>query len=360
MKSTAITLALMLLCATVLTAFEQTDCKSRKCDCAHYPWPPSCDACCGKKLGGIVSADTQLTVQGPGDEAPQKFEVGPTAISRNLKENIKVGDKVEIYYQKSNGTPTAAKVDLVASVAVTKIPHAGPGGEESVELIQGNVSGSGVGTGAMKIVVYAYAGGVWWVQPSSDRPLTDVSADGSWETETHLGSIYAALLVRNGFQPPTKANSLPTSDTNVLAYTRVEGTTRKSSGAEREGPGAECTGAPAGTTAAVSVTQIPHAGSGGEEREELIGGAVLGGGAKPDRAKVVVYAHAGGVWYVQPRADKPLTDINADGTWETETHLGSTYVVLLVQAPFQPPPKAAIPPASDAHVLACAEADGRR
>jgi hypothetical protein len=46
-----------------------------------------------------------------------------------------------------------------------------------------------------------YAGGTWYVQLTVAAPLTDIDNSGKWETDTHLGSGYAALLVKQSFKP---------------------------------------------------------------------------------------------------------------------------------------------------------------
>jgi hypothetical protein len=102
-----------------------------------------------------------------------------------------------------------------ASVSITGVPHLGPGGTETVEPISGDVRG--VEFTRYKVVVYAFAGGTWWVQPTIASPRTDIDNAGSWRTVTHLGGTYAALLVRQSFNPPATVQTLPNVQGNVVA-----------------------------------------------------------------------------------------------------------------------------------------------
>jgi hypothetical protein len=51
----------------------------------------------------------------------------------------------------------------------------------------------------------------------------------------------------------------------------------------------------------------------------------------------VLFAKAG-VWWVQPLAANPFTEVAADGTWKNSTHFGMEYAALLVDQTYQPPP----------------------
>jgi Ca2+-binding RTX toxin-like protein len=108
-----------------------------------------------------------------------------------------------------------------ASISITGVPHAGPGGDEPIEAISGVVRK--VDFAAHKVVVYAYAGGTWWVQPTAANPLTDIDRTGKWETDTHLGSTYAALLVRQSFKPSATIGTLPNVQGDIVAIVKVAG-----------------------------------------------------------------------------------------------------------------------------------------
>jgi len=108
-----------------------------------------------------------------------------------------------------------------ATISVTDVPHAGKGGEYPTEPISGNVKG--VNFGANKIVIYALAGGTWWVQPTAASPLTDIDGNGGWQTITHLGSTYAVLLVKSSYRPPATTTEVPKMGGDVIAVKLVAG-----------------------------------------------------------------------------------------------------------------------------------------
>lgn len=112
---------------------------------------------------------------------------------------------------------TAAKV----GIAITDPPHTGAGGPDQTATISGKVRG--VDPATYKVVVYTLAGGTWWVQPTAAEPLTDIDHGGKWKTITHLGSTYAALLVKSSYSPPATINSVPKTGGDVLATSIVPG-----------------------------------------------------------------------------------------------------------------------------------------
>lgn len=108
------------------------------------------------------------------------------------------------------------------SIAFTRIPQADPAGSAHNDIIEGRVTG---GSPGQKIVLYAKAG-KWWLQPLVDQPLTDLRQDFSWTNATHLGTHYAALLIKDGYRPRTVLDSLPQTDDNILAVAVVSGAER--------------------------------------------------------------------------------------------------------------------------------------
>ena len=105
-------------------------------------------------------------------------------------------------------------------ISFNKIPPAGPGGATKVDTIEGRVTRFRPG---QQIVVYAKSGGVWWVQPFTDRPFTTIQVDSKWKSQTHLGSEYAALLVDPGYTPSDTFNVLPSAGVGVEAVEVVKG-----------------------------------------------------------------------------------------------------------------------------------------
>jgi hypothetical protein len=105
------------------------------------------------------------------------------------------------------------------SITFTRIPQADPAGSARHDIIEGRVTGALAG---QKIVLYAKSG-KWWVQPLVDQPLTALRPNFQWTNATHLGSEYAALLVKDGDRPEASLDSIPQTDENVLAVAVVPG-----------------------------------------------------------------------------------------------------------------------------------------
>ncbi len=112
--------------------------------------------------------------------------------------------------RNKNGQPT---------IAFSRIPRADEGGRDRNDIIEGHVTGALPGD---QIVLYARSGN-WWVQPIVDRPFTPVQGGSNWTNATHLGSEYAALLVRPGFQPPANFSKLPEPGGLIAAVASVKG-----------------------------------------------------------------------------------------------------------------------------------------
>ncbi|HYP07350.1 MAG TPA: glycoside hydrolase family 16 protein [Bryobacteraceae bacterium] len=105
------------------------------------------------------------------------------------------------------------------TITFTRIPKADAGGSARHDIIEGRVTGA---SASQKVVLYAKRE-KWWVQPLVDQPITTVRPNFTWTNATHLGSEYAALLVRDGYRPEEFLDSLPHPDQNVLAVAVVPG-----------------------------------------------------------------------------------------------------------------------------------------
>jgi len=108
------------------------------------------------------------------------------------------------------------------SIVFTRIPQADQAGSSSNDIIEGRVLGASPG---QKIVLYANTG-KWWVQPLVDQPVTDLLSNFTWTNATHLGTQYAALLVKDGYRPQSALDSLPQTNDNILAVAVVPGAAR--------------------------------------------------------------------------------------------------------------------------------------
>jgi signal transduction histidine kinase len=110
----------------------------------------------------------------------------------------------------SNGGP---------SIEFTKVPHAGEGGPDKLEAIEGRVTGVRSG---QQIVLFA-RWGPWWVQPLADQPFTRIEPDSTWKSSTHFGTEYAALLVDPGYRPQATMEVLPNEGAAVIAVSITKG-----------------------------------------------------------------------------------------------------------------------------------------
>ncbi len=106
------------------------------------------------------------------------------------------------------------------ALAITTAPEAVTGGPQKLDLIKGTATGT---TAHHKIVLYAFSGGTWWVQPMVDNPDTEIDRDGSWSNRIHLGYEYAALLVQDSYQPEAKLDKLPVEGGPVLFVAVAKG-----------------------------------------------------------------------------------------------------------------------------------------
>lgn len=100
------------------------------------------------------------------------------------------------------------------AVELTRVPPAGEGGPDRLDNIEGSVRYAKSGE---RIVVYAKAGPIWWIQPLAAAPFTSIASDDTWKTSTHLGSEYAAILVDPGYQPSLTMKALPSPGSGVVA-----------------------------------------------------------------------------------------------------------------------------------------------
>jgi hypothetical protein len=119
---------------------------------------------------------------------------------------------------------------------------------------------------------------------------------------------------------------------------------------------AGCGTARSNTAPSVRFSRLPRADEGGTESRAIIEGHVDGG--RPGD-QIVIYAKSGtGLWWVQPFADQPFTDIHADKLWRNSTHLGTEYAALLVDQGYHPPETTQQLPAKGGPIIAVATAQG--
>ena len=112
----------------------------------------------------------------------------------------------------SANSPTETNA-IGPSIQITEVPSKGAG-PDALETIAGKVSG--VKVKDCKVVIYARTN-TWYVQPYIDSSDTAINDDGTWRNDTHLGSQYAALLVKASYKPSTTTGKLPAIGGPILA-----------------------------------------------------------------------------------------------------------------------------------------------
>jgi hypothetical protein len=121
----------------------------------------------------------------------------------------------------SNSTAQCPAAPAGVRLEVTTIPRAGEGGADETDSIAGTAVG--VILQDARVVIYAHAGDRWWVQPLATTPLTEIRAEGRWQTTTHLGFEYAALLVHKSHSPEGQRFALPAVGGCIWAAVMIKG-----------------------------------------------------------------------------------------------------------------------------------------
>jgi hypothetical protein len=109
-----------------------------------------------------------------------------------------------------------------SSIIFLEVPPASSGGIGTSGVIRGKVLGRHSGR---HIVLYAFADSRWWVQPFESAAHTEISDDGSWRAQIHLGTEYAAVLSKEDSQPSQYLDALPTVGKTIdaIAVARAGG-----------------------------------------------------------------------------------------------------------------------------------------
>jgi len=107
--------------------------------------------------------------------------------------------------------------DKKPEITITSVPTDPPGENMASESVKGTVTG--VNPAECKVVVYA-RGDKWYVQPTMAEPLISINGDGKWESETHGGTKFVALLVKPSYKPEANPGKIPAEGGNVLAVSK--------------------------------------------------------------------------------------------------------------------------------------------
>jgi hypothetical protein len=122
---------------------------------------------------------------------------------------------------EQTGSPRAAMVS--PSIKFITVPRYDPvGGASTTADIDGVVDGVS-NPDQLRVVIYAKTGNTWWVQPLVAAPYSSIDRHGQFETWTHTGTDYAAILVRKGFEPPTAIDGRLPESPDILARVEVPG-----------------------------------------------------------------------------------------------------------------------------------------
>jgi hypothetical protein len=120
------------------------------------------------------------------------------------------------------GCGSVATTTSAPSIEFSKVPRADEGGPGKLERIAGRVKNA---QPEQQIVLFTKSSGLWWVQPLADQPFTAIERDSTWKNDTHLGTEYAALLVKPGYRVTATAEMLPAIGGDVVAVAVVKGDT---------------------------------------------------------------------------------------------------------------------------------------
>jgi hypothetical protein len=123
-----------------------------------------------------------------------------------------------VFVFMTNVSCTSSRSAVEPSIQFTHLPPAGESSGFTTAPIEGRVQGARSG---QRIVLFARSG-VWWVQPLTVRPFTNIEHDSTWKNVTHPGNAYAALLVDEGYVPPPTTDALPRKGKSVLAVAVAE------------------------------------------------------------------------------------------------------------------------------------------
>jgi hypothetical protein len=187
--------------------------------------------------------EVQATVLGPqsglhykwfsvdGDFDPQEsyepkaqFRFAPSSARDRIwvevwRDNEKVAENA-IDVNVDSGPRATKDKSPVPDIAISRVPSYQPeGGPDTRDTIGGTVRTPL--SNDYRVVVYARAD-AWYIQPTPFS-MQAINRDSTWQTWTHTGSSYAALVVRKTYKPLTRLDVLPQTDADVLSRAVVEG-----------------------------------------------------------------------------------------------------------------------------------------
>ncbi|HKR09333.1 MAG TPA: hypothetical protein VJS39_09100 [Gemmatimonadaceae bacterium] len=157
-------------------------------------------------------------------EPKTQFTFAPNSIRDRIwvevwRDNEKVAESAMDVNVESRPRPSTESTPA-PEIAITRVPrYQAEGGPDTRDTIGGTVRTPIPGD--YKVVVYARAD-AWYIQPTPFS-MQPIEADTKWQTWTHTGSSYAALVVRKTYKPLTRLDVLPQIDADVVARAIVDG-----------------------------------------------------------------------------------------------------------------------------------------
>jgi len=101
-------------------------------------------------------------------------------------------------------------------IKITDIPPASAQGSATATNLIGGIAYGKDLSKCCRVIIYAHTD-AWYVQPTVASPYTPIGENGKWQTTTHPGAQYAALLVESSFKPEARIDNLPAAGGEILA-----------------------------------------------------------------------------------------------------------------------------------------------
>jgi len=194
---------------------------------AHYVWTASNGACIPQETTALTTTFT------PDRSGESRLQVEVFAEGRKIADLSKV---VSVRAEDDvTAPPSQAAPQTRANAAESQssrdpqihITHAPPYSEEGGPIRTAALTGTVAGVDNprdYRVVCYARTTS-WFIQPATDAFMTQITDDRTFSCLTHLGTQYAALLVRPSFRGKAEAIAaeLPGRGDDVLDLTIVNG-----------------------------------------------------------------------------------------------------------------------------------------
>jgi hypothetical protein len=195
---------------------------------AHYVWTATNGACIPQETTALTTTFT------PDHVGESLIQVEVFAAGRkiaDLSKVVSVSDKPGERATPKDGAASngASPAQPLSSQApLIRITHAPLFNEEGGPIRTATLTGTVAGIEnprEYRVVCYARTTS-WFIQPATDAFMTQIADDHTFSCLTHLGTQYAALLVRPGFRSKAEpiAVELPERGDEVLDLTIVNGT----------------------------------------------------------------------------------------------------------------------------------------